>query len=101
MQEPKRNFTTEEFKTPAGKQLAVFKVNNTSLYDIGFTSGGQVPEDLLGNWTDPVMAQKAIKVHLTKLENERLAKIAKEEEKLAKEAANRAANVPKNKTKVK
>lgn len=59
-----RNFATQELKTEAGKVLAVFKVDGTSLYNIGFTSGGQVPAELLGAWTDPVMAQKAIKVYL-------------------------------------
>jgi len=95
MQETKRNFTTEDFKTEGGKTLAVFKVNNTSLYEIGFAEGGQVPKSLIGRWTDPVMAQKAIKVHLTDLRTIELAKIEKERLKLEKEAANRAANIPK------
>ena len=101
MSEPKRNFTTEDLKTPTGKELAVFKVHNTSLYEIGFTSGGQIPGSLVGSWTDPVMAQKAIKVYLAKLENERLAEEAKLETKKKEEAANRVANVPKNTSKKK
>jgi len=101
MQESKRNFITEELRTPAGKELAVFKLQNTSLYEVGFTTGGQVPASLLGAWTDPVMAQKAIKMYLAARENERLAEVTKEEKKLEKEAMNRAANVPKNKPKSK
>jgi len=59
-----RNFATQELKTDAGKILAVYKIGGTSLYNIGFTSGGQVPKELLGAWTDPVMAHRAIKVYL-------------------------------------
>lgn len=61
-----RNFATQELKTDGGKVLAVYKVQGTSLYNIGFTSGGQVPKELLGSWTDPVMAQNAIKVYLSR-----------------------------------
>jgi len=96
MPETKRNFITEDLKTPAGKELAVFKVGNTSLFSIGFASGGQVPENLLGHWTDPVMAQRAIKVYLARLEQEKITEEARLVEQKAKEAANRAANVPKN-----
>jgi len=104
MQETKRNFTTEDLKTAGGKTLAVFKVDNTSLYEIGFAEGGQIPASLIGRWTAPVMAQKAIKVHLTSLKTIELEKIAKEKAKLEQEAANRAAKVsevPKNATKKK
>jgi len=99
MQETKRNFMTEELKTVGGKTLAVFKVNNTSLYEIGFAEGGQIPASLGGRWTDPVMAQKAIKVHLADLKTIELAKIEKERLKLEKEAANRASNVAETKKK--
>ena len=86
MYEPERNFTTEELKTHGSKEFAIYKVSNTSLFRVGFVGGGQTPKELEGSWTDPVMAQKAIKIHLTKIEL-----IA--QAKLDKEAANRAANV--------
>lgn len=97
-----RNFITQELKTAGGKDLAVFKIANTSLYRVAFTSGGQIPEPLEGAWTDPVMAQRSIVSYLQAKESERIAaeekKAEAEKAKLVKEAANRAKNVPKNKS---
>lgn len=103
-EETNRNYAIEELSTNGGKTLGVYKVANTSLYRVSFTSGGQVPESLLGMWTDPVMAQKAIKGYLSKADNEVIAAKLKAEqdaeqrkldeaERAKVEAANRAKNV--------
>lgn len=90
MQEQERNFTTEELKTDAGKELAVYKIANSSLYKVAFTSGGQLPTELDGMWTNPVMAQKSIKAYLAKRKNIS----AKEETVFKQEVA--PSDVPKN-----
>ena len=79
MQEQERNFTTEELTTEAGKVLAVYKVGNSSLYKVAFTSGGQLPAELDGMWTNPVMAQKSIKAYLAKRKNEKEVTVFKQE----------------------
>lgn len=68
--DPDKNHLPTELETKGGKKFGIFKVANSSLYRIAFTSGGQVPEDLNGMWTDPYKAQRAIQAYLMKLDNE-------------------------------
>ena len=97
-EETNRNFAIDNLETKAGKGLGIYKVSNTSLYRVAFTTGGQLPSELDGMWTDPVMAQKTVKAYLSKKENERIAAETKAIEdaeiKAKQEAANRAKNVP-------
>ena len=69
-----RNFNT----LPSGKELGVFKVANSSLYCIKFTSGGQLPAELDGKWTDAYQAQKTITAYLAKKEVEKDTVVAKQ-----------------------
>jgi hypothetical protein len=54
-------------KTPGGKELAIFKVANTSLLRINWKDGGQLPAELNGMFTKSSLAQAEIQRYLTKM----------------------------------
>ena len=53
-------------KTKAGKELAYSVKPNHSLYTIHFTTGGQLPSSLQGDWNDPRQIVNAITSYLHK-----------------------------------
>lgn len=69
-----RNFNT----LPSGKKLGIYKVANTALYTIAFTSGGELPAELSGAYTDAYQAQRAIERYLNRKEMEEAEKAQKE-----------------------
>lgn len=86
-----RNIETKEDNRnlnslPSGKEFGIYKVVNSSLYCIKFTSGGPTPPELDGKFTDAVRAQKAIKAYLDKLEQEAAVKAQKALDQLTTEA---------------
>lgn len=84
MENEKRNFNI----LPSGKKIAIHKVANSALYRVAFTSGGELPPELSGMWTDAYQAQKAITAYITKKEREidsleeSLAKVEKAEQEI-------------------
>ena len=46
--------------TAESKELKVFNVKGSALYQIGFEGGGTVPAELGGRWTDPKLAEAKI-----------------------------------------
>jgi len=72
---------------PSGKKVGIYKVTNTSLYRIAFTSGGTLPDGLQGMWTDPYQAQRTIENYVkskereAKAEAERLQAVAEHDAK--------------------
>jgi hypothetical protein len=68
MTEANRDFAVEEHATVNGKEIGVYKVAGTSLYCIAFKSGGEIPADLQGKWTEPRAAERAIVGYLMKQE---------------------------------
>lgn len=64
MNNTERNFNT----LPSGKKLGIYKIANTALYKIAFTSGGELPKELQGAFTDAYQAQRAIGAYLTRVE---------------------------------
>lgn len=65
MTQAARDFSTKQTKDPKnGREFAIFKVANTSLYRIAFKgSGGEVPEKLQGMFTSPSLAQKELEMY--------------------------------------
>lgn len=59
-----RNHNHKEHKTEAGKELGIYRVANTALYKIAFTSGGELPKALEGMYTSPSKAMTAIEGYL-------------------------------------
>lgn len=59
-----RERAIEELITPNGKQLRVYHVSNTALYKVAFESGGELPEELDGMFTDVPRAQDAAQRYL-------------------------------------
>lgn len=54
------------FETPAGKQIALFRDPKTANFRIKFTSGGELPEELSGQYTAAKNAVRDILVYLDK-----------------------------------
>lgn len=50
-------------ETKAGKKIGVRPKPNTTLLEICFDSGGQLPKKLQGLWTEP-QAKRAIEVYI-------------------------------------
>lgn len=53
-------------KTKAGKEIGYRVPEGTNLYQITFTSGGEVPKELQGGWNDIRQMEIAIKHYLAK-----------------------------------
>lgn len=51
--------------TPNGKEIEI-KRDSRGLFVIAFTSGGELPEELQGSFTDTAKANRAISVYLSK-----------------------------------
>ena len=54
------------WKTPAGKEIGLRLANNTSLWEVEFKSGGQLPKELGGMYTNTASAAMAIEKYLGK-----------------------------------
>lgn len=63
----------KENKTPKGKEL-VIKPDGRGFFEISFTSGGELPGELCGIFSDPTRAQIAINIYLGRKEQEELNK---------------------------
>jgi len=53
-------------KTKGGKTIAYSVKEGESLYTIHFTTGGVVPDALLGGWTDRRQIENAVNAYLMK-----------------------------------
>lgn len=51
-------------KTQSGKKIGYREVGHSRFKEAAFTSGGVVPPELRGNWTDPTQLEAAIKAYL-------------------------------------
>lgn len=52
------------FETPNGKTITSFRDARTTMWKIKFTSGGELPADLAGEYTHEQGADNAIRVYL-------------------------------------
>lgn len=63
--------------TAAGKEIEAYMQGNRCLYKIRFTSGGQLPDNLTGEYTSVGEAQKDVDVYLKELETKKTVKTSK------------------------
>ena len=61
-----RDQAIKDLITPNGKQLGIYHVKNTALYKVAFQSGGELPKELEGMWTDTSRAHDAAQKYLKK-----------------------------------
>ena len=64
-------------KTPSGKEIGYREVGHSRYKEAAFKDGGELPEELKGNWTDPRMLEDRIQVYINRME----ANFAKETKK--------------------
>jgi len=53
-----------DFKTPAGKSIAFVREPKNGYIKIQFSEGGELPQELQGFFTTPVMAEKAVRAYI-------------------------------------
>jgi hypothetical protein len=58
-----RHVQFPKWALPSGKEVS-YRYSNTGLYEIYFTSGGELPDKLRGKFTDPAIAEKFIQEYV-------------------------------------
>ena len=56
------------YTTPNGKEIQIFRDKQSAQYKIQFGSGGELPEELTGIFTNQLFAETAINKYLEKQE---------------------------------
>jgi hypothetical protein len=68
-----------KYNTPNGKEIEVYRCPQSAQWKIKFTSGGELPEELSGIFTNGTFAETAINKYLEKQETKKTKAEAKEE----------------------
>lgn len=66
------------FTTPNGKEIQIYRDKVSAQYMIQFGSGGELPEELTGIFTNELFAETAINKYLEKQETKKAKQEAKE-----------------------
>ena len=66
------------YTTPNGKEIQIFRDPVSAQYKIQFGSGGELPEELTGIFTNELFAETAINKYLEKQETKKAKLEAKE-----------------------
>jgi hypothetical protein len=66
------------FTTPNGKEIQIFRDRVSAQYKIQFSSGGELPEELTGIFTNELFAETAINKYLEKQETKKVKAETKE-----------------------
>ena len=66
------------FTTPNGKEIQIFRDKASAQYKIQFSSGGELPEELTGIFTNELFAETAINKYLEKQETKKVKAETKE-----------------------
>jgi hypothetical protein len=66
------------FTTPNGKNIEIQRDKSTAQYKIQFTTGGELPLELSGIFTNETYAQTAVNQYLDKQETKKVKSEAKE-----------------------
>lgn len=77
LQQMTQDQAIKELITPNGKQVGIYHVKNTALYKTAFQSGGELPPELNGMFTDTHRAYEAARKYVErrwKEESERQAR---------------------------
>lgn len=56
-------------KTPNGKEV-IYKRNSRGYFEICFASGGELPQELQGEFTNSAAAERVISVYIAKKQTE-------------------------------
>lgn len=67
------------YKTPNGKEIQIYRDKVSAQYKIQFTSGGELPEELTGIFTNETFATTAINKYLEKQETKKTKAESKED----------------------
>jgi hypothetical protein len=65
--------------TPNGKELQILRDKSTAQYKIQFTTGGELPLELSGIFTNETYAQTAVNQYLDKQESKKKVSTSKED----------------------
>jgi len=68
-----------KYTTPNGKEIEIFRCPQSAQWKIKFTSGGELPEELGGIFTNEKFAETAINKYLEKQETKKTKAESKEE----------------------
>jgi hypothetical protein len=66
------------FTTPNGKEIQIFRDKVSAQYKLQFSSGGELPEELTGIFTNELFAETAINKYLEKQETKKVKAETKE-----------------------
>lgn len=66
---------------PSGKEIGYKEIGQNRFKQICFKSGGEIPKELQGMWTDPMSIEKAIKSYVIQMENKAESKAEKKPKK--------------------
>ena len=67
------------YTTPNGKEIQVVRDKQTAQYKIQFGSGGELPEELTGIFTNELFAETAINQYLEKQQTKKAKADSKED----------------------
>lgn len=68
-----------KFETPNGKEIEIYRCPVSAQYRIKFTSGGELPEQLSGLYTDSIIAQTDVLRYIEEKESKKKVKDTKDE----------------------
>ena len=66
------------YTTPNGKEIQIFRDKVSAQYKLQFSSGGELPEELTGIFTNELFAETAINKYLEKQETKKVKAETKE-----------------------
>jgi hypothetical protein len=68
-----------KYNTPNGKEIETYRCPQSSQWKIKFNTGGELPEELTGIFTNEKFAETAITKYLEKQETKKIKAESKEE----------------------
>jgi hypothetical protein len=68
-----------KFETPNGKEIEIYRCPTSAQYRVKFTSGGELPVELSGLYTDSIIAQTDVLRYIEEKESKKKTKDSKDE----------------------
>jgi len=68
-----------KFETPNGKEIEIYRCPTSAQFRVKFTSGGELPEQLSGLYTDSLIAQTDVLRYIEEKETKKKLKDSKGE----------------------
>mgnify|MGYP003340980188 CR=1 FL=1 len=73
-----------KFETPNGKEIEIYRCPTSAQFRVKFTSGGELPEQLSGLYTDSLIAQTDVLRYIEEKETKKKPKMTIKEKRKAK-----------------